>query len=538
MKSLQTIIPAGLTMLAIVAIISSCQKTEVPEPFQPDRMFTPASIKVASGDTTGTITWAASLFSEGTGVTYTLEVSRAKDFSGTPAFTTQTPATTYTVTESNLATRVYYYARVKANATTNAAASKGWVVSLDSFLLTGEQLFLPVNDAKLTALTAVLNWKVTAGLTKIVLTPSGGAATDYTLSAGELTAGEKAFTGLQPAKQYKAELFKGTISKGITNFTTKSGPPSGATTVNVAPTDDLAALIAAATPGTVFLLQQGTVYKTDALINLPANAEIAIWGDHGPNKPVLAFNGFNLPTTAGTIRFENIDLTGLQNNDPAGTKRNYIFNQSTASATEAIVFENCTIRNFLNTPLRLQGSNAITINKATFNKCLVYDCGDNGSNGTYAFINTNVATGKINNISITNSTLYKIGYGIILHNAAPSQSVVIDNCTFDNTVGNARFFIDYNAQAISGTFQISNIIIGKTLSPAATGRGVRSASTPTVSNSFRTSDAAFVDFVPAGITSYSGNSAALFTDPTNGNFLIKDNTFAGKSTSGDPRWRL
>lgn len=537
MKRFYAILQFGMLCLAAAVISSSCTKVEPPQAFVPDRMFTPATIKATGGETQATITWAKSLFSDGQGVTYTLEISNNPNFTGTPAYTTVTDTTLAIVTDANLALKTDYYARVKANATSSSAASNGWVVTADPFRITGEQLFLPVDDAKLTALTAVLNWKVTAGLTKIVLTPAGGAAVDYTLSADELTAGEKTFTGLQPSKQYTAELFLGPLSKGVTTFTTKSGPPAGTTTINVTPTDDLAAMIAAATPGTVFLLQQGTVYTTDALIALPANAEIAIWGDHGPNKPVLAFNGFSLPATVGTIRFENVDLTGYQNNDPAGVKRNYIFNQSAASVTEAIIFENCTIRNFVNTPMRLQGSNAITINNYKVNKCIAYDCGVNSTSGTYAFVHSSVATGKINNIAITNSTLYRIGYSIILHNLAPSQSVLIENCTIDNSMGDTRYVVDYNAQTV-GSFQINNTIIGKTLSAAGTARGIRAGSSYTVSGSYQTADAVFAANPITGITSYTGTSTTLFTDPSTGNYLIKDATFAGKSTSGDPRWRL
>jgi hypothetical protein len=38
--------------------------------------------------------------------------------------------------------------------------------------------------------------------------------------------------------------------------------------------------------------------------------------------------------------------------------------------------------------------------------------------------------------------------------------------------------------------------------------------------------------------SYAKNSTDLFVDAANGNFKIKDASFAGKFTAGDPRWRL
>jgi hypothetical protein len=185
----------------------------------------------------------------------------------------------------------------------------------------------------------------------------------------------------------------------------------------------------------------------------------------------------------------------------------------------------------------MQGSNSITVNKLVYNRCIVWDCGDNNSNGTYAFIHTNVATGKINNIELTNSTFYKIGYGLILHNAAPSQSVIINNCTFNNTTGNGRYFIDYNAQTITGSFVIQNSIIGKSLSPTLTARGLRAGSAATVTNTYETSDAAFSNNLIPGIISYAKPSTDLFTDPNAGNFQIKDNTFPGITNTGDPRWR-
>lgn len=536
MKRLYSTLQSGAILLTTAIIIFSCTKVDPPQAFVPERMFTPTNLKVTAAETKATITWNKSLFSDGLGVTYTLEVSTKADFSGTPAYTTVVDTTQAIVTDANVQIKTPYYARVKANSASGTAESKGWVVTTTTFTITGEQLFLPVDDAKLTALTAVLSWKVTAGLTRIVLTPAGGTATDYPLSTDELTAGTKAFGGLLPSKQYAAELFAGSISKGQVTFTTKSGPPTGATTINVTPTDDLAAMIAAAVPGTVFLLQQGTVYKTDNLIALPANAAITIWGDHGPNKAVLAFNGFTLPATAGTIHFENVDLTGYQNNDPAGTKRNYIFNQSAASVTESIEFENCTIRNFTNTPMRIQ-SGSITVNNFKINNSIVFDCGVNTSGGTYALVHNNQSGSKINNISITNSTLYRIGYSVILHNASPSQSVLIESCTIDNSLGDGRYLIDYNAQTAS-SLQINNSIIGKTLSPAGSARGIRIASAYTVNNSYQTADAVIAANPFTGITNYTGNSTALFTDPSTGNYLIKDGSFAGKSNSGDPRWRL
>jgi hypothetical protein len=116
--------------------------------------------------------------------------------------------------------------------------------------------------------------------------------------------------------------------------------------------------------------------------------------------------------------------------------------------------------------------------------------------------------------------------------------VQIDNNTFYNVTGDGRYMIDFNAQPVTN-FTFLNNIIGKTLSPAGTGRGIRSTvSSPSLgSNTYKTSDATFSANPFSGAIDYPKTSVDLFTDPNNGNMLVKDLNFPGRSTSGDPRWR-
>lgn len=532
-KYIKVIMPAMALALGIV----SCKKDEVGSN-ELVRMFIPGDISVISGDTIATLSWKASLYTTGNpDVSYTIELSRDSLFAGTPELSQVTKNTQITVTDRQLAVKQKYFARLKANAVGNSAESK-WLYSSSMTPIKGEQIFLPVLDGELTESSITLRWKVTAGVTKITLTGPNNSKTDYTVNGTESNAGKKTITGLTPQTAYMAAIFVSTAEKGNYSFTTFAGIPTGAGVVMVQATDDLAAMLTTVAPGTTFVLLQGTKYTTDATIVLPNNASFTIWGQTGPNRPILAFNGITLPATAGTIKFENVDLTGFQNADPLGTKRSYIFNQSAATATSEIIFENCIIRNLANTPLRVQGSNSITIDKTTINKCILYDIGWNGSNGTYAIINNNVANSKFNNIYITNNTFYKIGYGLILHNAAPTANLQVDNNTFNNTTGDGRYFIDYNAQVITGSFSFANNIIGSTASPAGTAKDIRSTTAPSVgNNTYKTTDAVFTGTTNNSILPYTKASTDLFTDPANGNFLYKDVNFLGRSTSGDPRWR-
>jgi hypothetical protein len=529
-KYKRMIVPALVLALGIV----SCKKDEVGSN-ELVRMFMPGDISVISGDTIATLSWKASLYTTGTDVSYTIELSRDSLFAGTPELSQVTNSTQITVTDEQLAVKQKYFARLKANAVGNSGESY-WVYSSGMTPIRGAQIFLPVLDGELTESKVTLRWKVTSGVTKITLTGPGGKV-DYTVDAGESAAGKKTITGLTPKTAYTAAIFVGNAEKGNYPFTTFADIPTGANIVMVQATDDLAAMLTTAATGTTFVLLQGTKYTTDAAVVLPDNASFTIWGQSGPNRPILAFNGITLPATAGTIRFENLDFTGYQNADPALSKRNYIFNQSAATTTSEIIFENCIIRNLVNTPLRAQGSAAITIDKTTIDKCIIYDIGWNGSNGSYAFINNSVATSRFNNIYITNNTFYNIGYGLVLHSQAPSTTLQVDNNTFYNVTGDGRYMIDYNAQVVTA-FSFTNNVIGKTASPAGTARGIRSTTAPTVgNNTYKTSDCAFSANPIANINDYSKASTDLFTDPAGGNFLYKDENFLGKSTSGDPRWR-
>jgi hypothetical protein len=526
-----------LVFVGVLAIISSlmvsCEKYNdwgQDESF--NRVFRPSEVMAEINGVTATIKWKAKPNTD----SYALELSKdslkfeqiVKTYTGTGIKT----ADGYSFQIPDLLDPTTRYSvRIKGIDASGASQESQWATV--TFKTLTEQILLPITTADITKNSVKLKWTVPNQVTHFMLN-----TTRYDITADEKTVGEKTITGLTPETNYAVQLMFNTSIRGTRSFTTPPDIPSGPNVKVVGANEDLAALIQAPPAGiNMFVLLAGTKYNSETAVVLPEGVSFTIWGQPGVNKPIVSFNGITLPANAGIIKFENLDMPGYANGDATLTKRNYIFNQSTASNTAEIIFENCTIRNYVNTPMRLQGSAAITIGKFTVNKNLVFDIGDNNANGTYAFINTNVATGKINNISITNSTFYKIGLGLILHSAAPSTSVVVENNTFYNVIGNGRYLIDYNAQTI-GTFSFRNNIIGKTLSPLNTARGIRySGSNLVVVNSYKTTDAVFAGNAIPNLTDYNKTSAELFTSPDAGNFLIKDNAFPGKADSGDPRWR-
>ncbi len=536
-KYQQSFLTATIIIVACT-VFTACKKVEEPGTFTPSRVFTPGTISATGGETAATITWRASNFSNGRNVTYTVEISETIDFT-TPVVLTKVVAdsTRLIVTDNELNIKTPFYARVKGNATAQSAESAGWAYTKDPFTITGEQLFLPVDAGTLLASTAVLAWRASEGLTRITVTPTAGGTTlEFPLTPADITAGEKEVTGLTALTAYTANIYRGTANKGTITFTTSPERPTGPNVTLVAPGTDLKVLLEGSVAGAIFILQQGGVYDISAETILPDNAAFTIWGDVGPNKPVLVTNTIRLPANAGSIKFENLDITGYTNNNPAETKRNYIFNQSAATNTTEIIFENSNIRNLAYTALRLQGSNTINVGKVVVNNCVVNDI---SAGQTYAFIHTNAANAIINNIAITNSTFYNVRLGLVLHNQRPSLSLNVSNCTMNDISDNSdRALIEYNAQS-AGTFTFLNNIIGKVKSNNNTARGIRiSGSSVTVSSdNYITNDYIVGSNPIGGVTTYSGASSALFEDPDTGNFRFKDASFPGRTTAGDPRWR-
>jgi len=528
------------TLLFITGLISigvtSCKKHnewEVDKSF--DRLFRPSDLTATVDGVTATLRFKGKPNTN----SYEIEISKDSLKFENIVFTydvspTRTAEGYSFVIPDLLDPLTQYSARIKGKDSTEVKPESEWAQV--AFKSLTEQIMQTVTLDDLTPTSAVLRWNIPNQVSHFMIGTSR-----YDITAEEKTLGEKTITGLVEETTYTAILYQNTSIRGTQSFTTPPNLPTGPGVVLVGATDDLAAMIQSATSSTQFVLLAGTKYNSDATVNLPNGIDISIWGQVSENKPIVSFSQVMLPTSGGTLHFENIDITGYANGDNTTSKRAYLINQNATTNMQKVSFENCTIHHFTNSPMRIQSANSITINTFSVNNCIVEDIGDNGANGNYAFIHNSVATGKINNITLTNSTFNVIGYGLILHSLAPSQAVTIENNTFYNVIGNGRLLIDYNAQTVgsaSSNFIFRNNIIGKTLSAAASAKGIRAATVPTVTNSFFTNDAVFTGNAIPAIIPYNQTSNDLFTAPASGNFLIKDAGFDGRATAGDPRWRI
>lgn len=443
----------------------SCKKKEL-GPFEPDRMFMPGAIEATNGETQVMLKWAPSLFAEHVAEEYTVEIAEDQQFQGAIIHSVVTDSNAVIITDAHIPIKTILFARVKANATGKSAESY-WVYS-DGFQITGEQIFQPIHDLKLKDKSVVLTWRATNGLTKIVVTPDGGAPLEYALTDQDRDARSKLIDGLTPETQYTAEIFQGTVSKGFITFTTRQELVYA---VVLSPGDDLAAAVAAAANGDVIGLEPG-VYDIKGgganYVNLVVQEKtvsiVSVSDD--PSDTKVNFKEITLRGSGAGIRLRGIEFDGAPANT-AGDQALYFLNLtgpgSDAGAAQFtdIIVENCIVHDMGNCFLRGNRANANDhkINSIVINYSEVYNSA--AINNNYTFFQINKL--EFASLQMRNSTLYRLGRGLIDWDAnmstATTPEILIHQCTI-NSLGQAGLdnsLVDLNANVANLTFRNSII---------------------------------------------------------------------------------
>ncbi|MXV14477.1 DUF5123 domain-containing protein [Hufsiella ginkgonis] len=535
---MNTIVTTGkrivLPLLLIILAIASCTKDEDDTTTLP-RLFRPGAIKITTADTQVKLEWNASLFTTPKAVKYTVEVYKDPAFTGTPDFTGVTDTSGLVITDAKLSIKQKYYARVKANAT-DVSAESAWVASAD-FTIPGIQLFSAVLASEIIDGAAILRWKVTPGITRLVLTPQPGTAKDIALVAADIAAGRKLVDNLVPNTTYIAELFIGTKTQGTVTFKTKVSTISG-NIVDLRAITNRPNVLADTLPkipsGSTVILKRGLTYNIPVAQNLDRTVVIQSGDDLlTPTMATISMvSNFNISASSSidSIVFRNVTLRS------DGYASKYVFNVSNACTVGKLSFQSCNAAVFRGI-VRLQTA-VINMTDFVVNNCIV----DSLSN--YGLITVDNVNCKVNNFVLTNSTFYKCEK--IITSRQNAVTVNIANCTFNETPwGNgANYLVDFSTSGtnnVTGGIKISNSIMGPGWLNAGSTvvRGLRyGTAVVDVTGTYNTSDySATANTIP-NMTLYNKLSTELFTDPANGNFKIKDTAFPGKSSTGDPRWRL
>lgn len=517
----------------LAMVVVACQKHYDPN-FTLPRQFKPGDINITTEETKATLTWSASLFSA-SATSYTVQVSQDSTFAGNIVYDRAVSTTAAVVTDSVLQVRQIYFARVKANSVGSASES-GWVTS-GRFSISGEQIFLPLSVSDIIDNGVRLRWKTTPGLIRIVMTPQGGTPFTVNLAPTDLAAQQIIITGLTANTTYSTEIFDATRSKGFLIFKT-TAPLSG----NIIDLREITGRPSALTDtlpliddGSIVILKRGLTYTISANLSLSKSVKIISGADLAdPNQAIISLPA-NFNITAGStidhLDFQDVSLIATDYTSK------YVFNISNACTINRINFESCRIERMRGV-CRLQTA-VINLANYIINNCII----DSISN--YGIITVDNANCKADNISITNSTIYKAERGVIsTKQTQGSTSVLIDKCTFNETPlanSTASYIVDYNTYNVTNGITISNCIFGrgKPNGDSVRVRDVRAGASTTINstNNYEMSDHIIVANGLTPVIVYSGTSYALWVDPNAGNFKFADNNFAGKNTAGDPRWK-
>lgn len=366
---------------------------------------------------------------------------------------------------------------------------------------------------------------------KILLYSDSSVVKNVTLTNDDVTNGSKIIPALASNTQYIIFLYSGTTVRGWANFTTKQ--PFAGTIVdlrNITAPSTLRDTIPDIPSGSIVLLQRGMTYLIDQQVNLGKTVTILSGDDLAISaQATIAFtSNFNFEggSMVDSLVFRNVIIKGGASNSYSN---HYLINATNVANIGKINLENCRVE-MLRGIFRLR--NGSTIGSITVSDCII------DSISGYSVIALENAT-TVQNIAIRRSTIYKAEK--IVASAAGGNSVIIEDCTINEAPNGGNYVIDFASTNVTAGIIMRNCIIGigKSNAGNTTGRGIRvgAATSIDASNNYSTSDYTVASNPIPNLTPYGKKSTELWTDPVNGDFTFKDNSFPGKSNSGDPRWR-
>ncbi|MEO7313163.1 MAG: DUF5123 domain-containing protein [Chitinophagaceae bacterium] len=523
MKKRQIIILLFASLLVAVA----CKKKEVETPV---RLFRPVSAGTLVADSNAILASWQQI--KGT-VNYTLQVSR-------DTFRTidvsVTVADTGTVLVKNLKWDQLYQVQVKGNASDTALSSKWSYLGAIKTPKFPTILNTPsISDISENAVK--VSW-VTSGAAvtsiKILKASDSSVVTTVALAGTDITNQYKIISGLNSTTAYIIFLYSGTTVRGWVNFSTKA--PFAGNLIDLRGITGRPSVLADTIPvipsGSTVVLKRGENYTIASALNLSKTITIISGTDLSvPGQAVISMPAnFNIASGAAidSIIFNDVTLRGTD------YTAKYVFNINVACTIGKMSFIGCRSEIFRGM-VRLQSQPVIMTNFVVEN-CIL------DSLAGYGVLTIDVATSKVDNISIRNSTIYKAEKIVVSKNN--SNSVLIENCTVNEAAlgGGASYYVDYGSSLnVTNGITFNNCIFGVgKIGTAQTVRGVRAGAATNIaaSNNYRTSDQVSLGNDIPNIITYTRPAAQLWQDSANGIFKIADVTFPGKGNSGDPRWRL
>lgn len=494
-----------------------------------DRVFSPIDFEARSiTENSVKLQWVKS---EGAD-TYTIEIfaDDSLTFEGEPVQTiTDITEAQIPYTVSNLVYDTKYSARIMAIDADDADRNSKWHGVY--FRTAAQQIFNNIPESSISDRSVTVTWPAGEEVTRITVTDAntGAIVINKDLTAEEIAEGKVVVNGLTPETSYTIKLYNNDKERGSKSFKTIIDL-NGATTVS--PDEDFGALLEAATDGQVFALYGGTYIiagENGGAGNAQIKKNITIKGIYPTNLPTIK-GRFQLDDGA-SLSLNQIILDGADNEST-----DQAFNYKTEGATyDVLDVQNCEIKNFGKGLIYLNV--ASTINKVTFNNCLIHNIECDGGD----FFDSR--KGRINETNLTNSTIYASATArdfIRMDDASESMGggtpiINIENCTIDG-VANASSKRLLYVRYVGNVINWENNLVTNT---EAMFSNQSKTSVPTFKNNIYFNTPNLKSIVEKG-NLFTDDSATWDVDPkyqdtANGDFTVTNEDVSSKGV-GDPRW--
>lgn len=494
-----------------------------------DRVFSPIDFEARSiTENSVKLQWVKS---EGAD-TYTIEIfaDDSLTFEGEPVQTiTDITEAQIPYTVSNLVYDTKYSARIMAIDADDADRNSKWHGVY--FRTAAQQIFNNIPESSISDRSVTVTWPAGEEVTRITVTDAntGAIVINKDLTAEEIAEGKVVVNGLTPETSYTIKLYNNDKERGSKSFKTIIDL-NGATTVS--PDEDFGALLEAATDGQVFALYGGTYIiagENGGAGNAQIKKNITIKGIYPTNLPTIK-GRFQLDDGA-SLSLNQIILDGADNEST-----DQAFNYKTEGATyDVLDVQNCEIKNFGKGLIYLNV--ASTINKVTFNNCLIHNIECDGGD----FFDSR--KGRINETNLTNSTIYASATArdfIRMDDASESMGggtpiINIKNCTIDG-VANASSKRLLYVRYVGNVINWENNLVTNT---EAMFSNQSKTSVPTFKNNIYFNTPNLKSIVEKG-NLFTDDSATWDVDPkyqdtANGDFTVTNEDVSSKGV-GDQRW--
>lgn len=532
MKNMKYIILSSVVILA--GVFTSCLDPEFDVDDSYNRLFSPVLIDATNETaTTVDLTWkeipAASY--------YLIELSLTEDFAEVyKTYGENQEITTNAYTVTGLTPQTDYWARIKCMSTQGIPESKYSQVVL---AFKTKKLVNVEFSTTVDAFWIRLSWVIPEGaannVTKVVLKNADGAVVKSVEDAVELANRTVLFEDLTALTTYHWEAYDGTTLFNEDDVTTLPDVLPGTDVIEIdnTTTDNINTLIAATTQGNILIkIAAGTTLNVETIDGsatgfiIPAGKSVTIKGivseENRKDLPVINMKEFSF-TQMPSLTLENVHIIG------AGTQASYVIKGEAAqSQLDRVEIDNCIIENMRGV-FSLRSDSPIAP-EITINNTTIKDLKDYG-----VFQSEASAGGGYKSIVVTNSTFDGVQYLLRAKNTPTAYNIIsFSDCTFSKTVLDGKYLVDLNtATQPLTTFEFVNCIFGSAYS--GTPKVSKAPTKPVFTNCYKTTD--FAPSSMEGVNDYEKAAADLFTDPSAGNFLIKDASFVGKNSAGDPIWR-